>query len=127
MEQHRSGCGRVRWIGAGRNGLEHTGGYAPEEAVRVARSLLRDVLRYEPRRTASYPGNGRALSDDVMDVFIAVITNGKITEDKVGPHDGLLAGLPTSVRDRTARHRVRKRKRRSASPQPNASAVARRF
>ena len=84
----------ARFIPTFAHSLEHTGGYAPEEAVRVARSLLPDVLRYEPTRPASYPSNGRALSDDVMDVFISVITNGKITQDKVGPHNDLLAGFP---------------------------------
>ena len=84
----------ARFIPTFAHSLEHTGGYAPEEAVRVARSLLPDVLRYEPTRPASYPSNGRTLSDDVMDVFISVLTNGKITQDKVGPHTDLLAGFP---------------------------------
>jgi hypothetical protein len=84
----------ARFVPTFAHSLEHTGGYAPEEAVRVARSLLPDVLRYEPTRPASYPSNGRALSDDVMDVFISVITNGKITQDKVGPHNDLLVGFP---------------------------------
>src|SRR3954462_4570331 len=47
--------------------------------------------RLEP---ALYPSNGRALSDDVMDVFISLITNGKITQDKVGPHNDLLVAFP---------------------------------
>jgi hypothetical protein len=29
-----------------------------------------------------------------MDVFISVLTNGKITQDKVGHHTDLLAGFP---------------------------------
>ena len=84
----------ARFVPTFAHSLEHTGGYAPEEAVRVARSLLPDVLRYEPTRPASYPTNGRALSDDVMDVFISLITNGKITQDKVAPHNDLLVGFP---------------------------------
>ena len=55
----------------------------------MARSLLPDVLRYEPTQPASYPSNGRTLSDHVMDAFISVLTNGKITQDKVGPHTGI--------------------------------------
>jgi len=74
--------------------LEHTGGYSPQEAKRVAASLLPDILSYDPNRPASYPENGRALSDDVMDVFISLLTNGKLTRDGVGPHRDLLAEFP---------------------------------
>src|SRR3984957_4781293 len=74
--------------------LEHTGGYAPEEATRVARTLLPDMLRYNPTRPASFPGNGRALTDDVSDYFLAILTNGKVTGDKVGPHGDLIPEFP---------------------------------
>src|SRR5204862_7097284 len=100
---------RARFVPALAHCLEHTGGYAPDEPVRVARRLLPDVLRYEPTRPASSPSNGRALSDDVMDVFISLITNGKITEDKVGPHSDLLAGFPyvgPPHADRSSDHRA---------------------
>jgi hypothetical protein len=42
------------------------------------------------RLPVSYPANGRALSDDAVDVFLSVLTNGKVTGDKVGPHKDLL-------------------------------------
>jgi len=74
--------------------LEHAGGYPPEEAARVARTMLPDILFYEPKRPASYPDNGRALTDDVMDVFLSILTNGKVTRDNVGPHKNQLAGFP---------------------------------
>jgi hypothetical protein len=74
--------------------LEHTGGYTPEETTRVARTLLPDILIYDPKRPASYPNNGRALSDDVADVFITTITNGKVTTDNVGAHKDLLDAFP---------------------------------
>jgi hypothetical protein len=74
--------------------LEHTGGYTQEEARRVAGTLLPDILRYDPTRPASFPKNGRALNDDVSDVFLGILTNGKVTEDKVGPHDDLLDQFP---------------------------------
>ena len=74
--------------------LEHTGGYTPEEARRVAGTLLPDILLYDPKRPASYPGNGRTLTDDVMDGFVSIITNGKVTRDNVGPHKDLLAEFP---------------------------------
>ncbi len=67
------------------------GGYPPEEARRAAGTLLPDVLRYDPMLPASFPDNGRALADDVGDTFLAILTNGKVTEDKAGPHGDLLA------------------------------------
>lgn len=74
--------------------LEHTGGYAPDEAMRVARTLLPDVLYYDPKRRASFPENGRTLTDDVADVFMVILTNGKITGDGVGHHRDLLSEFP---------------------------------
>src|SRR6478736_10516263 len=84
----------ARFIAVFAHALEHTGGYAPEEARRVAGTLLPDMLSYDPRRPASFPSNGRRLTDDAADAFLAVLTNGKVTEDKVGPHIDLLAEFP---------------------------------
>ena len=64
------------------------------EATRVAGTLLPDVLHYDPTQPAVYPDNGRALSDDVVDFFLPLLTNGKVTQDKVGPHKDLLASFP---------------------------------
>jgi hypothetical protein len=83
-----------RFIPVFAHSLEHTGGYAPEEAKRVAAILLPDVLPYVPGKPASYPSNGRALTDDAVDVFLAILTNGKITRDDVGPHTDLLTSFP---------------------------------
>ena len=58
----------------------------PEEAVRVASTLLPDIMHYDPANPASFPKNGRTLTDDAADAFIAILTNGKITDDRVGPH-----------------------------------------
>jgi len=74
--------------------LEHAGGYAPEDAKRVARTLLPDVVPYDPGRPAGYPDNGRTLTDDVGDHFLSVFTNGKVTGDGVGPHEDLLTEFP---------------------------------
>ena len=74
--------------------LEHTGGYTPEDAKRAAATLLPDILVYDPSQPAAYPANGRKLSDDVMDVFISILTNGKMTGDEVGPHNDLLTSFP---------------------------------
>jgi hypothetical protein len=60
----------------------------------VAGTLLPDIIRYDPTRPASFPQNGRVLSDDAADVFLAILTNGKVTEDRIGPHGDLLAEFP---------------------------------
>jgi Domain of unknown function (DUF4331) len=84
----------ARFVAAFAHSLEHTGGYTKEEATRVATTLLPDILYYDPTRPAAYPNNGRKLTDDVMDGFIFILSNGKITGDNVGPHKDLLASFP---------------------------------
>jgi hypothetical protein len=84
----------ARFVPVFAHALEHTGGYSPEEAKRVAGKLLPDLLRYDPKRPASFPDNGRALVDDVSDIFLAILTNGKVTGDNVGPHSDFLADFP---------------------------------
>jgi hypothetical protein len=84
----------ARFIPVFAHALEHTGEYSPEEAMRVAGKLLPDILRYDPKRPASFPDNGRGLIDDVSDLFLAILTNGKVTGDNVGPHDDFLDEFP---------------------------------
>jgi hypothetical protein len=84
----------ARFVPVFAHALEHTGGYTPEEATRVAQTLLPDLLRYDPSRPAAFPHNGRALNDDVSDLFLAVLTNSKVTSDGVGPHADLIADFP---------------------------------
>jgi len=84
----------ARFVPGFAHALEHTGGYPPLEAERVAKTLLPDFLSYDPARPASFPHNGRTLTDDAFDSFICVMTNGKVTEDKVGPHRDLLTEFP---------------------------------
>ncbi len=83
-----------RFLAGFAHALEHTGGYSPAEAKRVAGTLLPDVLPYDSTRPARFPDNGRTLTDDAFDSFIRVLTNGKVTEDKVGPHGDLLIDFP---------------------------------
>jgi hypothetical protein len=83
-----------RFAAAFAHSLEHWGFYTPEEAPAAARAQLPDVLRYDHTRPVRYPTNGRALTDDVVDYFLSVLTNGEITEDKAGPHTDLLAEFP---------------------------------
>jgi hypothetical protein len=84
----------ARFVPVFAHSLEHTGGYTREEAIRVAGTLLPDILLYDPSQPAAYPHNGRTLSDDVMDGFIFILTKGKVTSDNVGPHTDLLTSFP---------------------------------
>jgi hypothetical protein len=84
----------ARFVPIFAHALEHAGGYTPTEAKRVARTLLPDMLSYDPRRPASFPTNGRTLTDDAADAFLVVLTNGKVTGDRVGPHGDLLIEFP---------------------------------
>src|SRR5262245_37074573 len=83
----------ARFVAVFAHSLEHTGGYSPLEAKRVASTLLPDLLSYNPSRPAS-PDNGRTLTEDVFDSFVTILTNGKVTEDRVGPHGDLVAEFP---------------------------------
>jgi hypothetical protein len=84
----------ARFVAVFAHALEHAGGYTPEEARRAAGTLLPDILSYDPTRPAIFPRNGRTLTDDAGDAFLAVFTNGKVTGDKVGAHSDLLAEFP---------------------------------
>src|SRR5712672_3677654 len=66
----------------------------PGEEKRVAGTLLPDVMPYDPTRQASFPYNGRTLTDDAFDWFMRVLTNGRVTGDSVGPHVDLLREFP---------------------------------
>jgi hypothetical protein len=74
--------------------LEHAGGYTPEAAARAAATLLPDVMLYQPGRPASYPNNGRTLTDDAVAHFLPVLSNGKVTSAGLRPHSDLLAEFP---------------------------------
>jgi hypothetical protein len=95
-EAYRAGepADDARFVPVFAHALEHTGGYTPEDALRAAGTLLPDILRYDPTRPVRYPDNGRTLTDDATDVFLPILTNGKVREDKVGPHSDLLAEFP---------------------------------
>jgi catechol 2,3-dioxygenase-like lactoylglutathione lyase family enzyme len=84
----------ARFLPVFAHSLEHTGGYVPQEARNVAATLLPDLLFYEPGRPAAYPNNGRTLTDDVMDVFISIVTQERVTRDNVGPHHDFMAAFP---------------------------------
>jgi hypothetical protein len=73
--------------------LEHTGGYTPQGAEAAARSLLPDILPFDPKKAAAYPGNGRTPMDDGKDLFLTVF-NGRLTRDRCGPHTDMLGEFP---------------------------------
>lgn len=68
-------------------------GHSIESARRTALTLLPDILAYDYSRPARYP-NGRTLTDDIVDFQLALLTNGAVTTDKVGPHQDLLTEFP---------------------------------
>jgi hypothetical protein len=83
-----------QFLDAFAHSLEHTGGYAPDEARRVAGTMLPEIMPFNYTQPAMYPDNGRSLTDDGPDYFLAVLTNGKVTEDKAGPYTDLLSEFP---------------------------------
>jgi hypothetical protein len=84
----------ARFVPVFAHSLQHAGGYTPNEATRVAATLLPDVMPFQPGTPASYPSNGRALTDDVAAHFLGVLTNGKVTGDGLKPNTDLLAEFP---------------------------------
>jgi Domain of unknown function (DUF4331) len=114
----------ARFIAVFAHSLEHIGGYSSDEARRVAGTLLPDVLRFDPTRAASYPSNGRALTDDVLDYFLSVITNGKVTTDGVGAHSDLLAEFPYLGPPHSARRLVEAPTSRASTSPSTVAAIS---
>jgi hypothetical protein len=85
----------ARFLAVFAHALEHSGGYAPEEARQAAATLLPDLLSYDPTRPVSFPSNGRTLTDDAGDAFLAVFTNGKVTRIRLGLTTICLPSSPT--------------------------------
>jgi Domain of unknown function (DUF4331) len=83
----------ARFVAVFAHALEHAGGYTPDEARQVAGTLLPEMMSYDPTRPASFPSNGRTLTDDAGDVFLAVLTNGK-QRNKVKAHRDLFPEFP---------------------------------
>lgn len=73
--------------------LEALGGYAAAQADAIAKILLPDVLTFNYSSSAGFL-NGRRLQDDVIDIELNLVTNGKITGDGVGPHTDYLSEFP---------------------------------
>src|SRR3989441_7267628 len=69
------------------------GGYSLEAATSIAEILLPDILTYDFSSSAGFL-NGRKLADDVIDTELALVTNGALKTDKVGPHTDYLSTFP---------------------------------
>ena len=68
-------------------------GYDDAHADAITNILLPDILTYNYNSSAGFL-NGRKLADDVIDISLALVTNGKITTDMVGPHTDYLSEFP---------------------------------
>jgi hypothetical protein len=73
--------------------LEALGGYSAAQALGIAELLLPDILTFDFSSSAGFL-NGRRLQDDVIDISLNLVTNGKITGDGVGPHTDYLSDFP---------------------------------
>jgi hypothetical protein len=67
--------------------------YSTADAEGLADFLLPDILTYD---TSTKAGNlnGRALSDDVIDIELGITTNGSVTSDGVDAHSDYLKAFP---------------------------------
>jgi Domain of unknown function (DUF4331) len=68
-------------------------GYDATQAKAIAEILLPDILTYNFNSAAGFL-NGRQLADDVIDAELALVTNGAVTTDNVGPHTDYLSDFP---------------------------------
>jgi hypothetical protein len=84
----------ARFIPTFAHSLEHAGGYTPEEATRLAGTMLPDVLPFQPGQPAVYPKNGRALTDNAGGYFLLEFSHGKTDGGGLKPHTDLLAMFP---------------------------------
>jgi hypothetical protein len=68
-------------------------GYSAAQATGIADILLPDILTFDYSSSAGFL-NGRRLQDDVIDISLGLVTNGKVTTDGVGPHSDYLTTMP---------------------------------
>jgi hypothetical protein len=73
--------------------LQALGGYPAPQALTIAKILLPDILTYNYSSSDGFL-NGRRLQDDVIDIELGLVTNGKVTGDGVEPHTDYLGTFP---------------------------------
>jgi len=69
------------------------GGYDAAHAEAIAKILLPDILTFDYASSAGFL-NGRKLQDDVIDISLGLVSNGKVPSDCVGPHSDYLSEFP---------------------------------
>jgi hypothetical protein len=72
--------------------LEHAG-HPRDRAIALAENLLPDLLTYDYSSSEGY-GNGRKLTDDVINMGVALLTNGAVPHDGLRPHADLRSDFP---------------------------------
>jgi len=72
--------------------FEHAG-HPRDQATTLARNLLPDLLTYDSSSSEGFP-NGRNLTDDVINMGIALVSNGKVPHDGLHPHADLRSDFP---------------------------------
>lgn len=72
--------------------FEHAG-HPRDRALALAESLLPDLLTYDCTNAAGFP-NGRNLTDDVINMGVAQLSNGAVPHDGLRPHTDLRADFP---------------------------------
>ena len=72
--------------------FEHSG-YPKDEAVALAESVLPDLLTYDYSSADGFP-NGRNLTDDVINIQIAQLSQGHVPHDGLRPHADLRSDFP---------------------------------
>ena len=75
--------------------MGHTGNYTREEAIAAIdeEGTLPDVLHFDPSKPAEYP-NGRAFTDDVIDIRLAFLTKNEGPPTGLKPHTDTLDRFP---------------------------------
>lgn len=68
-------------------------GHSASKAREIAQLFIPDILLYDTSRPQGF-FNGRKLTDDVVDIVLALVTAGKVIRDRVGPHSDYLAQFP---------------------------------
>jgi len=68
-------------------------GHPKDRATTLAGSLLPDLLTYDYSNSDGFP-NGRNLNDDVINMGIALLSNGAVPHDGLRPHADLQSDFP---------------------------------
>jgi hypothetical protein len=72
--------------------FEHAG-RPRDQATTLAGTLLPDLVSYDYSSAGGYP-NGRKLTDDVINMGVALLTNGAVPPDELRPHTDLRSDFP---------------------------------